>query len=237
MAQKPTTSATSSAPAGMRKRQQIATISRTMFLWVAGASIIVAFALVGSIFLTKQLLFNQKIIIEKNKTADTLNKNISSAKTLNRAVNQLRADRNISRVPASTATSNNLDKILDALPYEGDYVGLGSSLQSTLLGGIAIESLTVDATAGDELSASGIDLAALETMGDTQPITFTFKVSGSDAELKTLLARLNSSIRPMKILNMKLEAAGPDKLDATVQALTYYQPKKTFQLQEETIKP
>jgi len=224
-------------PVGMRKRQQIATISRTMFLWVAGASIVVAFAGVGSIFLTKQLLFNQKIIVEKSKTADTLKKNIDNAKTLNSAVNQLRADRNLSRVPASTATSNNLDKILDALPYEGDYVGLGSSLQSTLLSGIAIDSLTVDATAGNELSTSGVDLSTVEIVGDAQPITFTFKVSGSDAELKTLLGRLDKSIRPIKILNMKLEAAGPNKLDATIQALTYYQPKKVFQLQEETIKP
>ncbi len=237
MAKKPAASVSNNVPAGMRKRQQIATISRTMFLWVAGASIIVAFAGVGSIFLTKQLLFNQKIIIEKGKTADTLKKNISSAKALNRSINQLRADRNISKVPASTATSNNLDKILDALPYEGDYVGLGSSLQSTLLNGIAIESLTVDATGGAEFSTSGIDLSTLNTVGNAQPITFTFKVSGSDAELKTLLARLDKSIRPIKILNMKLEAAGPNKLDATIQALTYYQPKKVFKLQEKTIKP
>lgn len=208
-----------------------------MFLWVAGASVIVAFSIVGVIFLTKQLIFNQRVIIEKTNTADTLNKNIESAKKLNKAVNGLRADRNLSSVPSSTAKGNNLDKVLDALPYEGDWVGLGSSLQSSLLSGIAVNTLAVDSTSTDSASVSGIDLSTLGTIGEAQPISFTFKVSGSDTELKTLLSRLNSSIRPIRIVNMKLESAGPNKIDATVQAVTYYQPKKTFELQEKTIKP
>ena len=230
------TTLNSAVPASARKRQQIAKSNRTMFLWVAGASVIVAFAVVGSIFLVKQLVFNQKIIFEKTATADVLNKNIVTAKKLNKTVNSLRANRSLSSVPSSAQKSNNLDKILDALPYEGDWVGLGSSLQSTLLSGIAVDSLSVDSTTG-EGNTSGIDLSSLEQVGNTEPISFSFKVSGSDAELKTLLARLNNSIRPIKVISMKLESGGPNRIDANIQAITYYQPKKVFELKEKTVKP
>lgn len=238
MAQKtPDSSTNNIVPASARKRQQIAHSNRIMFFWVAGASVIVAFSIVGVIFLAKQLIFNQRIIIETTETANTLKDNIDTARELDKAVNELRANRNISSVPSSTANSNNLDKILDALPYEGDWVGLGSSLQSTLLSGIAVNSLSVDSTSSVDALSSGVDLSTLQSVGDAQPISFNFKVSGTDAELKTLLARLNKSIRPIKIINMKLESGGPDRIDATVQAITYYQPKKTFELGEKAIKP
>ena len=223
---------------GARKRQQIESSNRSMFIWVAAGSVIVAFALVGSIFLSKQIIFNQKVLIEDNKTAGILTKNIANAKTLDSSVNDLRADPTLSQVPASSDSSNNLDKVLDALPYEGDWVGLGSSLQSTLLSGISIDTLSVDSTTDPTgTTDSGVDVSDVPTVGDALPITFTFKVSGSDTDLKALLSRLNNSIRPIKILNMKLEAAGPDRIDATVQAVTYYQLEQTFQLQQEVVKP
>lgn len=241
MAQK-TTPATNSAlnsaiPASTRKRQQIANSNRTMFLWVAGASVIVAFSIVGSIFITKQLVFNQKIIAAKTTTADVLKKNIDSAKELDAAINKLRADRNISSVPSSTTKANNLDKVLDALPYEGDWIGLGSSLQSTLLRGISVESLSVDSISLDAVGSSGVDPSLAASVADAQAISFSFKVSGNVSELKTLMERLNNSIRPIKIVNLKLESGGPGRIDATVQAVTYYQSKKTFELREEAIKP
>lgn len=240
MADKPANQpAGNSVPASARKRQQISHSNRIMFLWIAGASVIVAFSAVGIIFLTKQLVFNQTVIMETSKTAETLKKNIESAKQLDKAVNELRADPGLSKVPSSVGgKSSNLDKILDALPYEGDWVGLGSSLQSSLLSGVAINSLSVTSTASsDSLATGGVDLNSFQTIGEAQPISFNFKASGSDAELKTLLARLGSSIRPIKITNMKLESGGPNKIDATIQAVTYYQPKKTFELGEKAIKP
>jgi len=43
----------------LRKRTQISQANRTMFLWIAGASALVGFALVASIFLGQKLLFNE----------------------------------------------------------------------------------------------------------------------------------------------------------------------------------
>jgi len=222
----------------MRKRQQIDTSNRLMFLWVAGASVIVAFALVISIFAVQKGLFNEKVLMKKGEAAKTLEENIKNAKTLNKAVNDLRGDRNIGKVPSSTSSSNNLDKILDALPYEGDSVALGSSLQTTLLGDAAIESLTVDSVSAEGGSASsGIDTTALTPIGNSQPISFSFKVTGSDEELKKVFEKLDRSIRPIKVVSLQLQAAGNSKITATVIAVTYYQPLKVFELKEEAVKP
>ena len=51
--------------AAIHKRQQIEQSSRVMFLWVAGASVIVGFALVISWFLVQQIIFKERVLGEK----------------------------------------------------------------------------------------------------------------------------------------------------------------------------
>lgn len=239
MAEEKKAKAPKSSGVSLRKRQQIDTSNRTMFLWVAGASVLVAFALVACIFVVQKGMFNEKVLMKKGETASILEDNLDNAKSLNRAVNNLRGDRNIGKVPSSTANSNNLDKILDALPYEGDAVALGSSLQTTLLSSAALESLTVDNVSPDGISnaSSGVDPTALTPIGNAEPISFSFKMTGSDTELKETFEKLNRSIRPIKVLSMQLQAAGDNKVAATVLAVTYYQPLTKFELKEETVKP
>ena len=58
--------------AAFRKRTQIAIANRIMFLWVAGVSVIFGFALVAIIFLSQMLMFNQRVIHEKETTVATL---------------------------------------------------------------------------------------------------------------------------------------------------------------------
>lgn len=48
--------------AAIHKRQQIEQSSRVMFLWVAGASVIVGFALVISWFLVQQIIFKERVL-------------------------------------------------------------------------------------------------------------------------------------------------------------------------------
>ena len=59
----------------IRKRQQIFKANRMMFLWVAMASAVIGFALVISISLMQRIIYNQKVIGEKNKTYSTLANN------------------------------------------------------------------------------------------------------------------------------------------------------------------
>lgn len=224
------------APAiGVRKRQQIASSNKAMFLWVAGASVLVAFALVISIFLAKQIIFTEKVLIEKNNTIGTLDKNLETASALDKNVKKLRADKNLT-LARSSASDNNLDVIIDAMPYAADEVALGSSLQSALLTGASIESLTVESTNTDTVTG-GTDTSFLDQVGTAQPIIFSFKATGTSEQLENVLDRFNRSIRPINILSLQLESAGANNLTATVQAVTYYQPKKTVELTEKVVKP
>jgi hypothetical protein len=225
------------APAiGVRKRQQIASSNKAMFLWVAGASVLVAFALVISIFLAKQIIFTEKVLIEKNNTIGTLDKNLQTADALDKNVKKLRADKNLT-LARSSASDNNLDVIIDAMPYAADEVALGSSLQTALLTGASIESLTVESTNADAATTGGTDTSFLEQVGTAQPIVFSFKATGTSEQLQDVLDRFNRSIRPINILSLQLESAGANNLTATVQAVTYYQPKKTVELTEKVVKP
>lgn len=222
---------------GMRKRQQIASSNKTMFMWVAGASVIVAFALVGSIFLVKQIVFTEKILMEKGKTVSNLNENIQAAGELDKAVNNLRANDNLAAA-RSSASSNNLDVVIDAMPYAADPVSLGSSLQTALLTGISIQSLSVDTPSADGSTVgASTNTSTLQTVGTAQPITFSFKATGSSDQLKDLFDRLDRSIRPIQIMSLQLESAGQGKLTATVQAATFYQPQKKLELQQKVVKP
>ncbi len=221
---------------GMRKRQQIASSNKTMFIWVAAASVLVAFAIVISIFLVKQIIFVERVLIEKNKTIGTLDENLKTANALDTNVKKLRADKNLT-LARSGASDNNLDVIIDAMPYAADDVALGSSLQSVLLTGASIESLTIETTNSDTVSESSVNLVGLAQVGDAQPMVFSFKATGSGDQLKAILDRLNRSIRPINITSIQVEAAGADNLTATIQAVTYYQPLKTVELTSKVVKP
>ena len=59
----------------LRKRTQISKANKTMFIWVAIASALVSFVLVTSFFLSQKLIFNEKILTEKNHTITTLDQN------------------------------------------------------------------------------------------------------------------------------------------------------------------
>lgn len=241
MEKRPTTTQDSKISLGLRKRELIKKSSKTVFIWVAGASIVVSFSVVASIFLVKQLIFNNKILLEKNNTASILQENIGTAKELNKSVNKLRANRQIASVPSIATKGSNLDKILDALPYEEDAVGLGSSLQTTLLDGSAIDSLSIDSTETNggaaSIASSDPSAAVVEIPGEAEYISFSFKVSGDEQEIKDTLQKLNRSIRPIKLTSIEIQAAGNNNLELSAQAVTYYQLKKVFELKQKEIKP
>ncbi len=220
---------------GMKKRQQIDHSSRTMFAWVVGASVIVAFAIVASIFIMQKIIFNEKVLAAKGETASKLSEKITAAKELIRTVNRLRGDRTLGQIQGVNQKSNNLDKIFAALPYDNDEIAVGSSLESTLLTGLNVESLSVGSQTGDAASAEAtVAPAGAET--NAQPIPFSFKATGTEDQLKELFGKLNRSIRPMQINILQLEAAGAGRLTATVTASTFYQSPTQFELIKRTIK-
>ena len=167
--------------AAIRKRTQIAKANRTMFLWVAGVSVVFGFALVGSIFLVQKTLYNERVLAEKNKTISILESNNSNIPELEAQVRVLDSNEALSTVK-SNATDQALQVILDALPSEANSLALGASLQNKLLSGIAglsIDSLQVDPVVGVETTVAETTVNALQTdaLADQSQITFKFSVS------------------------------------------------------------
>ncbi|MDX2776307.1 hypothetical protein PV379_02980 [Streptomyces caniscabiei] len=224
----------------LRKRQQIAKANRTMFLWVAGASALVGIALVLSLFLLQKAWFNEKVLAEKAKTASTLTANNLAVNDLKDQIRVLNTNTSLREVMIA-GEDQPVQVVLDALPSDANSSALGSSLQEKFLndGALKIESLTVDPVAGVESqSDDSVEDASDVTEGENQ-ITFRFTVStdsGNASALKSLLQRLERSIRPIDISTLTVETQG-DRLVLTVAGRSFYEPARTVELKEKTVKP
>lgn len=223
----------------IRKRTQIAKANRTMFIWIAVASVLVGSAIVVSIFLVQKVLFNEKVLLEKQNTVSVLDKNNKVTPELE---NQIRVlDTNQALISAkANDTDQAIQVILDALPSEGNSLALGASLQNKLLAGIpgliSIESLQVDPIVGVEsLTSDTTTEDVTETQAENE-ITFRFTVKGSQDAIKTVLQNLERSIRLIDITSLNVETQDDGQL-MIVQAKAYYEPAKTIELQKKEVKP
>ncbi len=217
----------------VRKRQQIERSSRVMFLWVAGASVIVGFALVISWFLVQQIVFKEKILSQKNDAISTLKNN-------NAAVEKLRGDLKVLETNSGLNASriNNDEKalqvVLDALPAEDNSLSLGASLQKKLVNGVAglsLDSLNMDQS--DDATGNTND----DSTADLQTIHFNMEVSATNASaLKELLQRFEKSIRVITIDSATIERTD-SKVTMKIAAHAYYSPAKSIELKKKDVKP
>jgi len=227
----------------IRKRQQIANANRMMFLWVAAASVIVGIAAVVSLFLVQKLFFNEKVLAEKAKTASVLsenNKNVDELKNQIRVLNTNQALKD-SMVPGEDEP---IQVVLDALPDKANSSALGASLQEKFLNdpALKLESLNVDPVQGVE-SQSDTNVqdasASSSAAASENEITFRFSVSADVANasvLKDLLQKLERSIRTIDVTGLTIETQG-SRLVLTVNGHAFYEPAKTVDLKDKTVKP
>lgn len=220
----------------LRKRAQIATANRIMFLWVAGVSIVFGFALVGAIFLTQMLLFNERVLQEKDRTIAILKTNNENIPELESQILVLDTNKELAALKA-VPTDQAIQVILDALPSYANSLALGASLQNKLLVGIpglVLNSLQVDPVVGIE-SLTGND-SIKNVLPDAQnEITFRFSVSGDEAALKQVLTNLERSIRTIDVTLIKIENQGLARA-LNVQARAFFEPARTVQLRDKTVK-
>lgn len=223
----------------MRKRTQIAKANRMMFVWVAGVSIVVGFALVGSIFLAQKLFFNEKVIAEKEKTVSVLKANNANISELEAQVRVLDSNQALIDTKAKPEDQA-IQSILDALPSEANSLALGASLQSKLLAGIdglTIQSLQVDPVIGvEQLATDAVVQDVTATGVSSNQITFRFAVSGAPDVLKTALERLERSIRAIDIVSLRIESQGDSQV-MTVEARAFYEPAVVVELKDKLVKP
>jgi len=225
----------------LRKRTQILKANRNMFLWIAGASALVGFALVASIFLVQKLVFNERVLIEKNNTISVLQANNAVMPELETQVRVL--DTNAALIKSKAKDNDQaIQVILDALPSEANSPALGASLQDVLLAsipGLVIDSLQVDPVEGVEsLAAPGVDTggAVLGTTGTENQITFRFIVSGNQDALKAALVNLERSIRTIDITKLQIESQQTTQV-MTVQGRAFFEPAREVTLYDKVVRP
>lgn len=206
------------------KRAQVNESNRKMFLWVAGSSAILGFTIVISIFLFQMLMFNEKVLAEKNKTISILVDNLKNVKELESNIRII--DTNQALIDSKAKPDDQaVQVILDALPSSVNELALGASLQDKLLNDFSIESLKVD-TANSNSSV----VVSEKSIGSEQ-ITFSFSVKGSEDDLRKALTNLERSIRTIDVTMLVVENG---KMSA--QARAFVEPAREVKLKDKTVK-
>ncbi|RYF27972.1 MAG: hypothetical protein EOO17_05485 [Chloroflexi bacterium] len=217
---------------GIRKRQEITKANQTMFLWVAGVSVVVGFSLVIMLFLGQKIIFGEKVVSQKEATARTLSKNLEVVDQLRDNVRVLDTNEDLKSTRLKDGDSA-LQSVLDALPADANSTALGSSLQSKLLSGVngvTIDTIRVDPVTSDDTGS--------ESTGDnTIQFSFTVSVASTNPEaLREVLLRLERSIRAINITNVSVERQGA-RIALSAIGHAYYEPAKTLELKEKVVKP
>ena len=214
----------------LKKRQQIDKAGKTMFIWVAAASVAVSVSVVAIQFLFQQWSYNNRVLGAKYTAADTLKKNITAAQSLQEAVNALVSNEALASVKTNTADPNT-KSVLDALPSRFDPTALATSLQQAILSqsGVSIDAISVPSDQG--LNEDGTIGSAEATPVEMK---FDITVSGSYDKIRSMMIDLERTIRPIKVTAVTF--TGDDAaMTATVSAVTYYQPSKTATIKEEVV--
>lgn len=216
--------------AAVQKRQGIQDSNRTMFMWIAGASVLVGLAAVICWFLWQNTLTTMKVISAKDETLNIIKDNNQAAQELQESVRVLRTN---TALLASRAdpSDNAVRVVLDALPADPNSLALGASLQKKLLAGVSgvrIESLAVDPINQSE----GVLVADNGETSSTNIITFSTTLSSSSADkLRDVLLRIERSIRVIDIDSMVFERSAENYL-LKINARAYYEPAKEISLGE-----
>lgn len=224
----------------LRKRAQIAKANRMMFLWVAAAAAVVGFAAVASLFLWQRLTFNERILSEKSTTVSTLRHNNEAVTELE---NQVRALDSSERLLDLRANDDDtaLQVVLDALPTSANELALGASLQDRLLAGaegVQVESIQVDvANIPDNTADQDAGAETDSTDESGMPIGFRIIVVGERDDLRSLMVRLQRSIRTIDIHSFGLEVRQGNNLELTLEGSGFYEPARVLELRDRVLQP
>lgn len=215
----------------LRKRQKIHKANHNIFIVVAVAAFIAGFSLVGATFLIKKIIFNQKVLSEKNNTISTLRQNNKNVPKLEEDIKVLKTNEALLSSKFKS-DQDPLTVVLDSLPAQVNSTALGSSLKEKLLSvqGTEIETLMVQNTDSEALIEESITATA------ENKISFAFKVSSPRVnDLNLVLRNLERSIRVMHVDSLIIEQ-GEEKNWLTVEGHTYYEPMLQASLKTKTVK-
>lgn len=221
----------------IRKQTQINKAGRTMFIWIALASVLVGVAAVVCLFLGQKIIYTEKVLATKQSTVSTLDHNLSVVDSLKEDVRALDANSALMSVRANDSDQA-LQVVLDALPSEANSLAVGASLQNKLLSGVSgnyrIDSLQVDSVNGVESLLNSTTVDASSDSSNNNVINFNFSIIGDQSALKDVLHNLERSIRAIVVKNLNIETNG-GQVTLTVNGQMFYQPAKNIQLVEKAV--
>ncbi len=217
------------------KRLLIVKANTQVTVMIAVATAITMFSLVASRALLNQQAYQGRVIDRKTKSLNQLKSNVAAVSKLqaaylefqNSAKNTIGGD----SVGTKDRDGDNTKIILDALPSKYDFPALTSSIEKIFA--------LVPTTKLESITGSDDELNQLKTPASPSlssvAIPFQISYSGSYLAIQSLLATLQSSIRPMQVNS--IEFSGRDSaMKVKITAQTYYQPEKVRSLKTEVIK-
>lgn len=191
------------------RRDQVKKAGSTVFIVVAVAAVISMFSIISMRFLWAKKSYNDRVIGAKTKARDDLATNLSNLDKLSEQFPQL-----------ETSAGTNSKSILHALPPVYDYAALASSIDFLA----TTSGVKSNTSVGEDISASAVNSAHV-----SQPVELplSLSASGSYAAIRQYIVNLERSIRPIHITNITYSGTNSD-LQATIQAVTYYQPSRSL---------
>ena len=212
------------------RRSVLEASSRAMFLWVAGASILLVTVAVVMVYVFKQLQFNETVIKHETTAVKMLKENASNYNELKKNIDNLAANNALASV-RSSQSADNLQSITDALAATSDASTFAASLQNIIAprSGVSLESVNIP-------SAEDLDQSGPSDTMSVKPTELEYQIDalGSYQSITAFLDNLELTIRPVSVSMIQL--TGTDNmLRARISLVTYYQPIKDFNItQKET---
>ncbi|HEY6737122.1 MAG TPA: hypothetical protein VI322_05390 [Candidatus Saccharimonadia bacterium] len=209
---------------------------------LAGNNLILVLMLVSFLAVGAGVLVGKSLV-----ATILLNKKVLDAKI--KADKQLATDyENSSKLVAEYGNLGPLARLVnDSLPTTKDIPGILVTLENMgLQSGLTIKSVA-PVTVGSTASAAGSTETSnassttgpvpAEKVGVPQPQSFVVTVgfNGSYTALQKFLADVETSVRPMRLVNLQLSGGG-NSLGGQADIQTYYQDKASLPIETETIK-
>lgn len=217
------------------KRLAIDKANASVILAVSAAVFFVIFSIVAGKALMDQRAYQSKVIGQKKTALKQLKKNLQEADKLNSSYKEFAgASTNIlGGNPRGNGPKDgeNPRIVLDALPSKYDFPALTTSIEKILKD----NNYSIQALSGSD---DEVGQAQKQTSVDPKPIEipFTVAVSTSSSAAKPLLQLFEKSIRPIQVKKLNITGGNGNELKITVDAKTFYQPEKKFDVKTETVK-
>lgn len=216
------------------KRALVDKTNTTVVVIVSIAVFVAIFSLVATKTFMNQAAYQNRVIKEKRIAVNQLKSDKQAVDKLNKSYEAFvgTSQNVLGGNPASGGAQDgsNAKIILDALPSAYDFPQLATSLDALLTSQeVKIVSITgVD----DEVTQSSNQVS-----GTPQPVPMPFQLSVSSdyGKLQNMLVAMERSIRPLKLKDIDISGS-QDNLTTTLNAETYYQPAKQFNIGSKVVK-